>query len=284
VPTWIGAALPMPFARAVFLAAIIFLLALGAAACWKSPRLRALWLAIAISAVLSILLLLPHLSALAPTGEQGRLFYTTSALLALLAALTVSARGFGSAGQAGRRVATLGACLVLIAAELVLLRATVAPWIAAGAGARALIAGLAAAADEIPAQGYGLVVAPDHLGSVPFARNGQGGLVLPPTQPRSLSSRLIVQTPADLAAWPADVQRGLTDALRRYPLAQVWPAVASGQAKGSAWPSDYFCWAARPSRLVRLGFDAGTDQANWLEAWRRALRQSPCTEAADELR
>jgi hypothetical protein len=290
VGAWVDATLPQPFARALFLMATGVLLALGTAACLRRRASRARWLAVAISAILSIALLLPHLSALAANGEQGRLFYTTSALLALLVGLAVSATVArsgatwkrGRRGQQGQRATALGASLVLITAELLLLRATVAPWSAAGAQARALIAALPGAASEIPGSGYGFVLVPDHLGSVPFGRNAQGGLMLPPTQALSLSSRLIVQTPADVPAWPANAQRGLVDALRRYPLAQVWSAVASGQAQGTALPTDYFCWAENAERIVRVSLPTST-QDDWPGAWQRALAGGPCAEVAAEL-
>jgi hypothetical protein len=288
VGAWVDATLPLPFARALFLMAIVVLLALGTAVCWRHRASRASWLAVAISALLSIALLLPHLSALAENGEQGRLFYTTSALLALLVGLAISAtvarsRATSKRGRPWQRATALGASLVLIIAELLLLRATVAPWSVAGAQARALIVALPGIAGEVPEAGYGFVLVPDHLGSVPFGRNAQGGLMLPPTQALSLSSRLIVQTPGDLPAWPADAQRGLVDALRRYPLAQVWSAVASGEAQGTALPSDYFCWAETSARIVRVSLPMSTAQDDWPGAWRSALAGGPCAEVAAEL-
>jgi hypothetical protein len=171
----------------------------------------------------------------------------------------------------------------LIIAELLLLRATVAPWSVAGAQARAFIVALPGIASEVPEAGYGFVLVPDHLSSVPFGRNAQGGLMLPPTQAHPISSRLIVQTPADLPAWPANAQRGLVDALRRYPLAQVWSAVASGQAQGTALPTDYFCWAETSARIVRVSLPVSTAQDDWRGAWQRALAGGPCVEVAAEL-
>jgi hypothetical protein len=282
---WIDAMLPLPLARALFLMAIVVLLALGTAACWRHRGARASWLAVAISALLSIALLLPHLAELAANGEQGRLFYTTSALLALLVGLAVSAivARSGATWRGGQRATALGASLVLIIAELLLLRATVAPWSVAGAQARALIVALPGVAGEVPEAGYGFVLVPDHLGSVPFGRNAQGGLMLPPTQARPMSSRLIVQTPADLPAWPANAQRGLVDALRRYPLAQVWSAVASGQAQGTVLPTDYFCWAETSARIVRVSLPVSIAQGDWRGAWQRALADGPCAEVAAEL-
>ena len=285
---WVDAMLPLPLARALFLMAIVVLLALGTAACWRHRGARASWLAVAISALLSIALLLPHLAELAANGEQGRLFYTTSALLALLVGLAVSATMARSGaawkgGQRGQRATAVGASLVLIMAEVLLLRATVAPWSVAGAQARALIVALPGVAGEVREAGYGFVLVPDHLSSVPFGRNAQGGLMLPPTQARPLSSRLIVQTPADLAAWPANAQRGLVDALRRYPLAQVWSAVASGRAQGTSLPTDYFCWAETSARIVRVSLPVSAAQDDWRGAWQRALADVPCAEVAAEL-
>jgi uncharacterized protein (DUF697 family) len=282
---WLAATLPLPFARAVFLIAIATLLVLGATTCWAHRALRAVWLAVVISALLSVVLLLPHLSVLAANGEQGRLFYSASALLALLVGLAVAAPGARPAAtwKWRRRALTLGASFLLVAAELLLLRATVSSWSTAGAQARALIAALPGTASEISGSGYGFVLVPDHLGSVPFGRNAQGGLIEPPTQPLSLSSRLIVQTPADLPAWPGNAQRGVVDALRRYPLSQVWAAVASGQANGTALPTDYFCWAETSSAIVRLSLPRTAVDGDWLDAWRHALAATPCVEAAAEL-
>ncbi|MDQ6922621.1 MAG: hypothetical protein M3Z74_00505 [Pseudomonadota bacterium] len=285
---WVDATLPLPFARTLFLMAIVALLALGTAVCWRHRASRASWLAVAISALLSIASLLPHVSGFAVNGEQGRLFYTTSALLALLVGLAISAtvarsRATSKRGRRGQRAVALGASLVLIVAELLLLRATVAPWGVAGAQARALIVALPGVAGEVPEAGYGFVLVPDHLSSVPFGRNAQGGLMLPPTQALALSSRLIVQTPTDLPAWPADAQRGLVDALRHYPLSQVWSAVASGQAQGTALPTDYFCWAETSERIVRVSLPLTTAQDDWPGGWRSALAGSPCVEVAAEL-
>ena len=279
---WVDATLPMPFARSLFLMAIAVLLALGTVACWRRRESRASWLAVSFSALLSVALLLPHLSALAANGEQGRLFYTTSALFAVLVGLAVAAT-VSRSGPKWRRAIVLGTSLVLLATELLLLHVTVAPWSVAGAQARALIVALPGIANEIPDAGYGIVLVPDHLGSVPFGRNAQGGLMLPPTQPLALSSRLIVQTPADLPSWPANARLGLVDALRRYPLSQVWSAVASGRPNGTALPTDFFCWAESASRIVRLSLPANAAQGDWLDAWQHALAASPCAEVASEL-
>jgi hypothetical protein len=282
---WLEATLPSPLARAALTLAIAVLLVVGAVACWTQRASRWTWLAIALSAFASIALLLPHMNGLASNGEQGRLFYSTSALLALLVGLAIAAPASGTGRLSGRslRMTASAAGLMLIVAEATLLHATIEPWTRAGEEARSLIAQLPGVADEVPGDSYAFVLVPDHLRSVPFGRNAQGGLMEPPAQQRSLSSRLIVQLPADLPAWPADARRGLVDALRRYPLPEVWRAVESGRVNGTALPTDYFCWAEASSSIVRLSLRASDANDDWLPAWSNTLAASPCAEAFAEL-
>jgi hypothetical protein len=279
---WLDATLPVPFARAVFLATLGALVAFGAARCLRRRQTRAAWFAIGVTALVSVGMLLPHLSVLAPNGEEGRLFYTTAALLALLVALAWVAPS-GSAATGGPRAAVAATIVALLISEAVLLRAAVAPWTNAGRQANALVQALPGTARAIPDGGYGFVVVPDHLGNVPFARNAQGGLLSPPVQPAPLSSHLIVQTPQELPGWPAHIARGLVDALRRYPLEHAWSAVAAGRATPGIAPSHYFCWAADRRAIVPIRVPPELAARDWLAAWREALGASPCREAAREL-
>jgi hypothetical protein len=56
------------------------------------------------------------------------------------------------------------------------------------------------------------------------------------------------------------------EVFRSSPLAQVWSVVASGQANGTALPTDYFCWSENSSRIVRLSLPPGAAQGDWLSA------------------
>jgi hypothetical protein len=227
-------------------------------------------------------MVLPHLATLAIDGEEGRLFYTTSALIALLLGLTWSMpRG---AGRRSTLPAIGGVFMVaMLAAQSVLLRAAVAPWTDAGEQATALVRALPGLAQTIPDSGYGLVLVADHLGAVPFGRNAQGGLISPPTQAAPLSARLVVQTPEELSAWPSHISRGLVDALRRYPLAQAWPAVEAGRASAAIAPSDFFCWDSSRRALLPLRLPANAASGEWIAAWRAALMASACRELARDL-
>ena len=103
---------------------------------------------------------------------------------------------------------------VLLGSGLLLTRASVERRASAGAEMNALIAALAATADAMPADSYAFVIVPDRIGAIPFARNAQGGLMLPPVQPRSLSSKLVVQLPQDLPTWPAMLAKNIIGRLK----------------------------------------------------------------------
>jgi hypothetical protein len=280
--SWLEAVLPNAFARAAFLAALVGLLVVGMLACMRHREFRLPWLALGAAMLLSIGMLLPHLSVLAPNGEEGRLFYTTSALLALLVSFAISVP-FRDDRASTTRVAAAVLAVALLSSEAVLLRAATATWTDAGEQATALLRALPAVAHAIPEGGYGIVVVPDHLGSVPFGRNAQGVLISPPAQSLSISSRLVVQTPEELPPWPSHIARGLVDALQRYPLAQAWPAVEAGQVRPGVQPTHAFCWDGSRREIVPLDVLRGGVPDDWLVAWQRALAASPCLDAASEL-
>jgi hypothetical protein len=135
----------------------------------------------------------------------------------------------------------------------------------------------------VPVQGYGFVLIPDHVGPVPFGRNAQGGMISPPTQATSLSSRLIVQTADDLSAWPGYIGKGLVDALRRFPLADVWTEIAAGHVEGNVAPTHYFCWRADGTGIVPLELDLQAPGTDWLAAWRAVLANGRCAVGPDDV-
>ena len=134
-----------------------------------------------------------------------------------------------------------------------LTRGAVERRVEAGAEVRALIAALAETADALPAGSYAFIIVPDRLGSIPFARNAQGGLMLPPVQPRSLSAQLVVQLAEELPSWPRLLEKNIVGRLKAEPLASV---TADPQAPGTssppAVPDRYYCWSPRRHALVAL--------------------------------
>ena len=149
----------------------------------------------------------------------------------------------------------------------------------AGAQVNALVAALAQAADAVPAGSYAFVVVPDHLGSIPFARNAQGGLMLPPVQPRSLSAQLIVQLPADLPSWPGLLEKNIIGRLMNGPLGEVTAVPgAPGTSMPLSLPDRYFCWSPSAQALVALPLSFEPGFHDWEAVWTRALDTAGCRE------
>ena len=147
---------------------------------------------------------------------------------------------------------------------------------------RALLTALAQTADSMPADSYAFVIVPDHLGAIPFARNAQGGLMLPPVQPRPLSGRLVVQLAHDLPSWPELLEKNLIGRLKTEPLASVTgdrqapPGSQHESARPRAVPDHYFCWSPRTHGLVALPLAFAPDFRDWNEVWAGALDAAGC--------
>jgi hypothetical protein len=271
---WFAALMPVREMRIGLLAGSVVFLVAGAVWCGTRRATFTAWWPMAVATLLSIVLVLPHLQTLAPTGEQGRLFYMTSALFALTMALPVSLCGPKETPQWTFTLISAG--IIVIACETALVRSSIAPWSTAGKQAATLLAAIPEIAIEIPAAGYGFILVPDHIGDVPFGRNAQGGMLSPPTQPAPLSTRVIVQTADDLAAWPGYIRRGLVTALRTYPLERVWTEIGNGEGMAPETPTHYFCWAADGVHIIPVHLDARRFAVDWLAAWRDALADGPC--------
>jgi hypothetical protein len=283
---WMAALMPAREIRMVFVVATALSVAAGGV--WMALRRVAFtaWWPLAATTLLSVVLVLPHLQTLAPNGEQGRLFYTTAALLALTIGMPLVMCERHPARRWSFAI-VFGVAIVAVACETVLVRASIAPWVAAGRQARTLLAALPPLALGIPPGGYGFVLVPDHIADVPFGRNAQGGLLSPPAQPAPLTTRVIVQTTDDLPAWPGHIQRGLVTALQRFPLDRVWGEVDSGRAATLAPPvppTEYFCWGADGEHIVHVTLNAARARADWLGAWRAALAEGRCAVQPGDVR
>jgi hypothetical protein len=205
------------------------------------------------------------------TGEGGRVLYAIAAIAALAVAIPLR-----TPDRRLRSVAWI-VTVVLLASSFVLTQAAVERRAQAGAEVRALIAALAQTADAVPAGSYAFVIVPDHVGSIPFARNAQGGLMLPPVQPRPLSAQLIVQLADDLPAWPPQLEKNIVGRLKTE---SIWDVAADREASGTqlppAVPDRFFCWNSRSRALVALPLTFRAGFADWNEAWGRALDGAGC--------
>jgi hypothetical protein len=206
-------------------------------------------------------------------GEGGRVLYAIGAVAIVGLSFPLS-----SAGPQLRAVAW-GCAGVLLASEFMLASAVIERWRRTGDDARELAVALAETAAAVPADGYAFVVIPDHIGAIPFGRNAQGGLMLPPVQAQPLSPKLIVQTPDGLARWPDLFERDIIGRLRREPLRDVVAHLDAPKVPPPhPHPDRYFCWSPSSAALVRLPPLHEVGPGQWDAAWSRALEAAGCPE------
>jgi uncharacterized membrane protein len=104
---------------------------------------------------------------------------------------------------------------------------------------------------------YVLIVAPDRLDIVPFVRNAQGAMLLPPMQPRSLITHVILATNLQLSEW----HKILDD--------EVVPKITS-RPNAPKRPTRYACFNTTKRRIVELGFwERPESNEAWLSIWRQ---------------
>jgi hypothetical protein len=205
------------------------------------------------------------------SGEGGRVLYALAAIAALAVALPLRS------SEGGLRTAAWVIALVLLGSGLMLTRGMVERRAQASAEVSALVAALAETADAMPAGSYAFVIVPDRIGSIPFARNAQGGLMSPPVQPRPLSRRLVVQLADELPGWPRKLESNIIGRLKSEPLEDV---TANPQAPGTtqplAVPDHYFCWSLKSHKLEPLPLRFEPGFRDWNEVWTRSLAAAGC--------
>ena len=267
---WARTALPDATPLTVFAAAGIVLAVCAVAAGVAERKKGRALLALAFSIAAAFALLLPHWTW-ASTGEGGRVLLVIGALACVAAALPLAA---------ARQPRTLAwiAAFVLLGAQYVLADTVVDRWVDAGDDSTVLARALAQAAASTPADGYAFVVIPDHVGAIPFGRNAQGGLILPPVQERPLSAKLVVQTEQELARWPDLFERDIIGRLRREPATSVAANPLTPKVPPPhVLPDRYFCWNPDAQALEPITLALTADLANWDDEWRSALAAAGCS-------
>ena len=69
-------------------------------------------------------------------------------------------------------------------------------------------------AKEISDTQYALLLLPDHLSAVPFARNAQGGIVMPPSQKAPYLHKMAAFTPYQFAEWEGHIANNIIGELK----------------------------------------------------------------------
>jgi hypothetical protein len=267
--SWARVAMPDEKPLAVFAASgVVLALCAVAAGVAERAKGRAL-VALVFALAAAFALLLPHWKW-AGTGEGGRVLLAIGAMACVAAALPLAA---------ARQPRTLAwiAAFALLGSQYLLADAVVDRWVDAGGDSQTLARALAQLAGSTPPDGYSFVVIPDHVGAIPFGRNAQGGLMLPPVQERPLGAKLVVQTDLELARWPDLFERDIIGRLRREPATSVAANPLTPKVPPPhALPDRYLCWSPRAEALVPVSLALAPDLANWDDEWRRALPAAGC--------
>lgn len=270
---WWLLAFPEALPRRAFGAATVLLAVAAVSAAYNDRRERRVLAAVVLVALAALALLFSHWQWSA-SGEGGRVLYPVAAIAALIAAVPLRA------AARRLRLASWIVAVVLLGSGLLLTQAAVERRVRAGAEMNAMVVALRETADAIPAESYAIVIAPDHLGAIPFARNGQGGVMLPPVQPRPLTRQLIVQLAVELPNWPALIAGNIVGRLKSEPLGDVTAAPnVPGTSVPFALPDRYFCWSPRTRSMVSLPLAIEPGLKNWDAEWARALDAAGCRDA-----
>lgn len=112
----------------------------------------------------------------------------------------------------------------------------------------------------VPEGCLAILVIPDHVDGVLFGRNGQGALMEPPVQVRSLLSRVLVVTPPSLGEHAPRL------------------AISTQQA----FRLQHWVWNVKKKQFEGLHLRE-YDSNTWLDAWKLALLDSDSLWLADEL-
>lgn len=270
---WWPQVMPEAFPRRVFSGGLLLLALLALIAAARERPLGRMLLACAVAGAGAAGMLLLQLTW-PPNGEGGRLLYEFWAIAAvgLVIPLAVAPPRWVAAAWL-----IVGATLI---AETTLARAAIERRAEAGRDMDALLGSIAAIADAVPSGGYAFVVLPDYIGPIPFGRDSQAGLMLPPLQKRSLAPRLVVQTDIELDRWPDLFQRDIIGRLQREPLGDVaantlTPKVPPPHLR----PDRYYCFSPRSRALVPLALQFAPDLSDWTQQWQQALTRAGCGDA-----
>ena len=237
------------------------LLTLGAGLALAAARSR--FALLAQCAVLAALvaagaLLLPHVSGFEVSGIGGRLFYQLSAFHAMALGLAVHEGGLALARRRLVAALLLGSAVVVAGAHLAWGWSGVKQYVVAQRSMREAAGALNALAQRAGPEDFLVVFLPDAVGRVPFARNAQAGLMLPPVQERPISSRLLVQTDLEIPGLERKVDDGVLWMLRNHSLFDVIDGRMPAGPRPRLAPTRLYCWNVRHGAMRELapGFGA----------------------------
>jgi hypothetical protein len=238
---------------------------------------------IEVNPIASLIAIVAYLGAFIAllVSQQGRVVAIVGLLLSLIvvAALAVVAPAPDGARDGWRvyHLSALGlaiACagfierrgpmrVVLVTITIISLamwqRATVEEWRLASNAMFRLQSEITRLGKSMPKDEYALLVLPDAIGRIPFARNAQGALMLPYRNDRERLTQMVATTELTLPEW-----RKLMSERVLYKMLPNWTGVEA--------PSAYYCFNG--TQLLPLSFWTSQSDTEWKRRWSDALGAS----------
>ena len=167
--------------------------------------------------------------------------------------------------------AACGLALVAAVAGAAILQSTIRQVTHAQQGSRALVAALAQLASSRGS--LSMVIVPENQGATVLYRNGQGGLVLPPVQPKPLLHRVIPSLPRDIAGRYDEFASGLAKRLDEVVPSNAEAATLKSLRRPdeARWPP-VLCWQPGERKLVELPAADPSRREQWIGQTRSSAR------------
>lgn len=224
------------------------------------------------SAGLAVATLL-NLGGMMGTGEGGRLAYSPIAWLAL--ALGVAGARLAPASDRERHEPLYRhAGTALLACAAIAGAWVLEDELRAAFSAQRDMRALAEALPDWSAAhaGLTLLLVPERDGAVVTARNGQGGLVMPPVQREPLLHRVLPTLPREIESRHENFAGGLATRIDRIRPSHVDAETLAQLFVPDAprWPDHYACWSPAERRMVEFSAPDPADRARWIGALRQA--------------
>jgi hypothetical protein len=264
LPVWLQAEFgpPRRFAWIAALTAVQLVLALAVRA---GSGYAALALATIVAATLA--LLLPHVASL-PIGLGGRLFYQTFAFYGVLVAVGLS--------QARLRYLMWGTTLGLAIFHVAAMHETMARWDEAYTQMRGLVGQLRAFDESLAPGEFALVIVPGPYDGIPFARNAQGGLMMPPLFGPNDAHRSLVQTDEEVPQIGGKVAGGVVRTLRERTVADYLAGHVI-VTNPPEYPTRVECWNPLARALEPLQVSPPASPEDYRAQVERAFARSACS-------
>ena len=217
---------------------------------------------------LTLALVSPHVGKLPDEGLGGRLLYQSAGFYAVLTVVALR--------HSRLRYFLWGVTLAVVLLHAAFQYHALGRWNAAFAEMRSLVAEIARLDARLKPGDYALVLIPPAIDDIPFGRNAQGGLMLPPVYPRPMSARLLVQQYDEVPALAGKIETGVVSTLKER---SVFEYLAGKRVTTTPpqYPNVVVCFSSDRHRLMPLDVAPGTAPQAWTDAVQVALNASPCT-------